>query len=105
MDGRGRNQVLTGKNHDGSCHPSRGKEDCGMKIRYLFVGRGGQLVKMRRSRVERLWRGELAAHDIGSADPHELRLISVLCDRRLLPRKIFLLRLPLSEGRFTRENY
>jgi hypothetical protein len=35
----------------------------------------------------------------------ELRLISVLCDDRLLPRKIYLLRLPLIDGRFTRESY
>jgi hypothetical protein len=76
-----------------------------MKLRYLFVDRFGQLVKVRRSRVENLWRGDLRAQDIGSVEGSELRLVSVLCDDRLLPRKIFLLRLPLSEGRFTKENY
>jgi hypothetical protein len=76
-----------------------------MKLRYLFVDRFGQLLKVRRSLVEDLWQGELGAEDIGSADRHELRLVSVLCDNRLLPRKIYVLRLPLSKGRFTREDY
>jgi hypothetical protein len=76
-----------------------------MKLRYLFVDRFGQLVKVRRSRVEDLWQGELGAEDIGSVGRNELRLVSVLCDDHLLPRKVFLLRLPLSDGRFTKENY
>jgi hypothetical protein len=76
-----------------------------MKLRYLFVDHNGQLVKVRRSLVEDLWQGELRAEEIGSVGRSELRLVSVLCDKRLLPRKIFLLRLPLSDGKFTRENY
>ncbi len=76
-----------------------------MKIRYLFVDREGQLVKVRRSVVEALWRGDLRAEDIGSPALNELRMVSVLCDNRLWPRKIFLLRLPLSDGRFTKENH
>jgi len=103
--GNGRELFPPGKNEDCSCHLSRGKEDSGMKIRYLFVDLFGQLVKVRRSMVEDLWQGNLKAEDIGSLALSELRLVSVLCDDRLLPRKIFLLRLPLSEGKFTRENY
>jgi hypothetical protein len=76
-----------------------------MKIRYLFVNRLGQLIKVRRSLVEGLWKGDLAATDLGSLGQNELRLVSVLCDEQLLPRKVFLLRLPLSKGRFTKENY
>ncbi len=76
-----------------------------MKLRYLFVDRLGQLVKVRRSRVEDLWQGDISAAELGSLARNELRLVSVLCDRRLLPKNIFLLRLPLTEGRFTRENY
>jgi hypothetical protein len=76
-----------------------------MKLRYLFVDHNGQLVKVRRSLVEDLWQGELGAEEIGSVGRSELRLVSVLCDKRLLPRKVFLLRLPLSDGKFTRENY
>lgn len=76
-----------------------------MKLRYLFVNRQGQLIKVRRSRVERLWQGEAGVASFGSDSRQELRLVSVLCDNRLLPQKIFLLRLPLTEGRFNRENY
>lgn len=76
-----------------------------MKIRYLFVDQQGQLVRIRRSRVEALWRGEIAAAELGCEDQCELRLVSVLCDDQLLPQKIYLLRLPLSDGRFTKENY
>jgi hypothetical protein len=34
-----------------------------------------------------------------------LRLVSVACSRELLPRKIFVLRLPLVDGAFTPESY
>ena len=76
-----------------------------MKLRSLLVDHHGQLVKVRRLRLESLWRGELDASKLGALDPGELRLVSVLCDDRLLPRKIFLLRLPLTDGRFTKANY
>src|SRR5438309_1248654 len=94
-----RNRSLPARMKKVLVFPSRGKEeDSGMKIRYLFVDRFGQLVKIRRSLVEDLWQGELGALEIGSGDGNELRLVSVLCDQRLLPKKIFLLRLPLSRG-------
>lgn len=76
-----------------------------MMLRYLLVDHHGQLVRIRRSRVEALWRGEVQAADLGCLDQNEVRLVSILCDDRLLPQKIYLLRLPLSEGRFTKENY
>ncbi len=76
-----------------------------MKVRYLFIDPSGQLQKVRRARVEALWRGALGALDLGSVDQTELRLVSVLCDDQLLPQKIYLLRLPLSDGAFTKENY
>jgi hypothetical protein len=76
-----------------------------MKLRYLFVDRMGQLVKVRRRLVEELWHGRLSASELGAIAGNELRLVSALCDKHLYPRKIFLLRLPLSGGHFTRENY
>ncbi len=76
-----------------------------MKLRYLFVDRAGQLVKVKRSVVERLWQGELSVEALGRARRTELRLVSALCDSHLRPRRIFLLRLPLSDGRFTRADY
>lgn len=76
-----------------------------MKLRYLRVGRDGQLTLVRRAWVEALWRGRRRATDRHGAGGGELRLVSVLCDGRLLPQKIYLLRLPLTDGVFTRENY
>jgi len=75
-----------------------------MKLRYLFVDRFGRLTVIRRSQVEALWQGRLGVDELDSADPTELRLVSVLCDSRLVPKKIFLLRLPLTSGFFTRDN-
>ncbi len=76
-----------------------------MKLRYLGVDRRGQLTLVRRAWVEALWRGEARAAALGCGTAGELRLVSVLCDDRLLPEKIYLLRLPLTGGIFTRENY
>lgn len=76
-----------------------------MKLRYFIITSQGQLTKVRKARVEALWRGRLGAQALGCSEKNELRLVSVLCDDRLLPRKIYLLRLPLSDGRFTRESY
>ena len=76
-----------------------------MKLRYLFVDRAGRLVKVRRRVMESLWRGEIRAQELGAGDGHELRLVSILCDEQLLPQKIFLLRLPLTDGLFTKESY
>jgi hypothetical protein len=76
-----------------------------MKLRYLLVDRRGRLTLVRRSQLEALWLGVIGAGDLGAGDGNELRLVSVLCDGRLLPEKIFLLRLPLSHGYFTKANY
>ena len=42
---------------------------------------------------------------LGSDDVSQLRLVSVLCDKDLMPRKVFLLRVPLTAGEFRKENY
>lgn len=76
-----------------------------MMLRYLLLDRNQQLVKVRRAQVHALWKGEIAAADLGDVTGSELRLVSVLCDRRLRPKKLFLLRLPLTQGRFTKANY
>jgi hypothetical protein len=51
-----------------------------------------------------LWHGERRAHALEIAPVTEMRLVSVVCDDKLLPIKVFLLRLPLTDGWFTREN-
>lgn len=76
-----------------------------MKLRYLVVDRTGGLTLVPRALVEGLWDGVVPASLLGSDDRSSLRLVSVLCDKRLLPRKIYLLRLPLTDGEFRKENY
>lgn len=76
-----------------------------MKTRFLFVDAHNQLRLIRRREVEAIWRGRTSVEEFGCADLTELRLITVMCDRRLLPQRIFLLRMALTEGRFTRRNY
>lgn len=76
-----------------------------MKLRYFVVDRANRLLTISRQQVHALWRGEVGADALGQFPPNELRLVSVLCDNRLLPNKIFLLRLPLSQGQFTKANY
>jgi hypothetical protein len=76
-----------------------------MKLRYFVIDRLGRLLKITRSRINALWRGDLGIEELGEFAPNEVRLVSVLCDRRLLPKKVFLLRLPLTQGQFTKANY
>jgi hypothetical protein len=76
-----------------------------MKLRYYFVDHRGQLRKVRKAAVAALWDGNLQAEALGCRETNELRLVSVVCDGNLLPQKIFLLRVPLTQGKFTQENY
>lgn len=76
-----------------------------MRLRYLIVDSSNQLKLLCRAEVEAIWRGRVPASMYGSADMTELRLVSVVCDKRLLPRRIYLLRMGLTAGYFTRRNY
>lgn len=76
-----------------------------MKLRYLVVDGDNRLCLVRRRDVEALWKGRRLATDLGCLAGSEIRLVSALCDERLVPHKIFLLRLPLTQGEFTRENW
>ena len=75
-----------------------------MKMQYLIVDGNQQLRLIRRADVEAIWRGEASVTEYGAGDLSELRLVSVVCDRRLLPQRIFLLRMPLTAGYFRRRN-
>lgn len=55
--------------------------------------------------MQALWRGRVRADTLGCPIGQEVRLVSVVCDHCLLPKRVYLLRLPLTEGRFTAENY
>jgi hypothetical protein len=76
-----------------------------MRVRYFLVDACGQLRKVSQVSVEGLWEGDLRADSLGCPLANELRLVTVVCDDRLLPRKCYVLRLPLTGGRFTEENY
>ncbi len=76
-----------------------------MRLRYFVVGRAGQLRKTSPALVEDLWHGRVQAEALGCPTPNELRLVSVLCDNRLLPRRVYLLRVPLTAGCFTSAGY
>src|SRR5947207_237259 len=75
------------------------------KMQYLLVDGNNQLKLVHREHVEAIWRGRIHVGEFGCADPTELRLVSVLCNKRLLPQRIFLLRMALTDGYFTRRNY
>jgi hypothetical protein len=75
-----------------------------MHLRYLVVGVQGKLQRVRKSAISALWAGTRSASELGGSSSHELRLISVILDERLLPGKIYLLRVPLTRGVFTLEN-
>jgi hypothetical protein len=76
-----------------------------MKMRYLIVDGDNQLRLIRRKHVEAIWRGDVSVSAFGCTDMTELRLVSVVCDKRLLPQRVFLLRMPLTDGHFTRRNF
>lgn len=73
-----------------------------MKIRYFVIDAAGQLQKAPQAAIRDLWEGRRGTSALGLGCPagSELRLVSVVCDDRLQPRKIYLLRLPLSSGTF-----
>jgi hypothetical protein len=76
-----------------------------MKVQYLLVDSRNQLRLIHREHVEAIWRGRARASDFGCADLTELRLISVVCGARMLPKRVFLLRLALTDGYFTRQDF
>jgi hypothetical protein len=76
-----------------------------MKLRYFVVDERAQLRRVAQAAVEGLWEGTRRASALGCGSTQELRLVSVVCDENLQPRKIYLLRLPLTDGSFTQEDY
>lgn len=74
------------------------------KLHYYAVDGQGQIRRVSQRDMEDLWDGKVQAGSLGCASKNELRLVSVLCDRHFWPRIIYLLRVPLTGGRFTPEN-
>ncbi len=75
-----------------------------MKLRYFVVDGHGQLRKATQAAVRELWEGGRGAESLGCPAGNELRLVSVVCDEALLPRSLYVLRLPLDCGMFTAES-
>jgi hypothetical protein len=76
-----------------------------MKLRYFFVDEQGTLRKVKKALVQGLWEGSRHVEELGHGGADELRLVSVVCDKHLIPQRVYLLRLPLTSGKFTEENY
>jgi hypothetical protein len=76
-----------------------------MNMKYLLVDGENNLQLIHREHVEAIWRGRVNVRQFGCSDMTELRLVSVLCDKRLVPQRIFLLRMSLTSGYFTRRNF
>jgi hypothetical protein len=74
-----------------------------MKVRYFVIDARGQLRRASRGAVAGLWEGTLTAADLGCRAGGEVRLVSVACDAGLMPRRLYLLRVPTAGGAFTEE--
>jgi hypothetical protein len=76
-----------------------------MRLRYFVIGPGGQLRKASKALILSLWHGTAGAEALGCRSPNELRLVSAWCTKELVPRRVYLLRVPLSAGRFTEASH
>ncbi len=73
-------------------------------LRYFALSPQSRLVRVTQSSLDALWQGRLRANALGCSAGRELRLISVECEG-LRPTRAYLLRLPLTCGRFTVEDH
>jgi hypothetical protein len=76
-----------------------------MKLRYLIIDKNNQLRFIHRQEVEAVFRGDAHVAELGCGHLSELRLVSVVYGPRLLPQRIYLMRMMLTNGYFTRRNY
>ena len=72
-----------------------------MKLRFFALDREGQLRKARPRLVENLLAGRASATALGCPGVRDLHLITAVCDDDLVPTAVYLLRAPLTDGRFT----
>ncbi len=75
-----------------------------MKLHYYALDRQDQICRVSPREMEDLWEGKILAETLGCSSKTELRLVSVSCTKDLWPRTVYLLRVPLTDGRFTSEN-
>src|SRR4051812_8593284 len=72
-----------------------------MKLRYFVLDGSGQLRKAPGAAVRAFLDGQLGAAHFRSKNGRELGLATAVCDDDLIPRQMYLLRIPLTGGRFT----
>lgn len=72
-----------------------------MKLRYLVLDARGRLRKARPKVVAAILNSRASAAALGCPGARGLRLVTVVCDDDLLPAAVYLLRVPLTGGRFT----
>jgi hypothetical protein len=72
-----------------------------MRLRFFAADRRGRLRKVRPRHADGLINGRISAAVLDCRGIRDLHLLTVLCDGRLRPRAVYLLRVPLTGGRFT----
>jgi len=72
-----------------------------MRLRFFAADRRGRLLKVRPRHVDGVINGRISVAILGCRGVHTLPLVTAACDGRLRPQAIYLLRVPLTGGRFT----
>lgn len=75
-----------------------------MRLRYFVVDRDVQLRKVSQAAMEGTWSRNRSVRDLGCRVGQHLRIVTVLCDERLLPKACYLLRVAVREGVITEES-
>ena len=75
-----------------------------MQLKYFVVDADERLWQVSRYTVEDLWKNHATSDEFDFNLEEELRLITVLCDERLLPVVTFFVHLQLEQGRITDES-
>ena len=72
-----------------------------MKLRYFALDGSAQLRKAPGAAVRAFLDGQLGAAHFRTGSDRELGLVTAVCGDDLVPRQMYLLRVPLTGGRFT----
>ena len=75
-----------------------------MQLKYFVVDADERLWQVSRYTVEDLWKNHATSDEFDFNLDEELRLITVLCNERLLPIVTFFVHLELEQGRITDES-
>jgi hypothetical protein len=73
-------------------------------VRYFVVDRDEQVRPVDKQALEDVWHGRRTSAALRQPLGDTLRVISVLCDEKLLPRLCFFMRLDLADGAITDES-